>query len=415
MNAEIICIGTELLLGDIINSNAAYLSQRLALLGIDVYHHSTVGDNPARLAAAIRLALSRSDIVITTGGLGPTVDDITTAVISDATGLKLVFDKNIASRIKARFVRRHIKLPLNNLRQAYLPQGAIPLRNDEGTAPGLFIKLVSNKIFIALPGPPRELNPIFEKSCMPILKKICGTKYIIKTRVIKITGLPESKVNEKVQDILKIGPVTTVGIYARLGEVDLKIRTKAKNDRDAKKATTPVEKKICKRLGSYVFGADNQTLEGAVAELLTKRKKTIAVAESCTGGLIANRLTDVPGSSKYFKMAVVSYSNQAKQSILGVPAEILKRYGAVSKETATKMAQSVRQLANADIGLAVTGIAGPAGATKAKPVGLVYIALTGAKKTICKEFHFLGDRKAIKWQTSQAALDMIRKCAHSLR
>lgn len=408
MIAEIICIGTELLLGDIVNSNAAYLSKQLALLGIDVYHHSTVGDNPARLAAAIKLALSRADIVITTGGLGPTVDDITTATISEATGLKLIFDRNIASRIRTRFVRRHIKLPVSNLRQAYLPRGAIALRNDEGTAPGLFIKLASNKMLIALPGPPKELNPMFEKSCLPMLKKICGAKHLIKTRILKITGLPESKVSEKVRDILKIGPVTTVGIYARLGEVDLKIRTKAKSETDAKKAIAPVERKIRQRLGSYIFGVDNQTLEGAVAELLTKKKKTLAVAESCTGGLIANRITDVAGSSKYFKMGTVNYSNQAKQSILGVPAEILKRYGAVSKETATKMAQSVRQLANADIGLAVTGIAGPTGATKAKPVGLVYIAIAAKNKTLCKECHFIGSRKDIKLLTSQAALDMLR-------
>jgi len=388
MKAEIIGIGTELLLGDVVNTNAAYLSQQLAKLGIDVYHHSVVGDNPDRISSLLKLALSRSDIVITTGGLGPTVDDVTVATI-----------------------------------KPYIYNNTLILKNSIGTAPGLFIKLPGNKFLIALPGPPRELEPMFEKTAASLLKKISGAKSVIKSRVIKITGLSESKVNEKIKSILKLKPPVTVGIYVKLGEVKLKITAKATSEKNALKLIAPVEKDTRKRLGNYIFGIDDQTLESVVGELLAKKKKTLAIAESCTGGLIANRITDVPGSSKYFKLGVVAYSNQAKQSLLNVPVVILKNYGAVSKQTAIKMAQGARQIFNADIGLAVTGIAGPSGATSAtrrggsakdfggknKPVGLVYVALATSNKTTCKEYHFHNDRTAIKWLTSQAALDLLRK------
>lgn len=376
MKAEIVSIGTELLLGDIVNTNAAFLSQKLAELGIDVYHHSVVGDNPARISSILKTALSRSDIVITTGGLGPTVDDVT----SDA--LKPYISKNLSH-----------------------------LKNSHGTAAGFFIKLPDNKFIIALPGPPRELEPMFEKNTIPFIKKISGARFIIKSRTIKITGLSEPKVNNKVKSILKLKPPVTVGIYVKLGEVRLKITVKAASEKNALKLIAPVEKDIRKRLGDYIFGVDNQTLESAAGELLAKHKKTLAIAESCTGGLIANRITDVPGSSKYFLLGAVVYANQFKQWLLDVPEQLLKRYGAVSKQTAVKMAQGIRKLANSSLGLAVTGIAGPDGGSKIKPVGLAYIALSKNNKTICKEFRFTGDRSAIKWRASQAALDLLRKNA----
>jgi nicotinamide-nucleotide amidase len=316
MNAEIITIGTELLLGDIVNTNAAFLSQKLAELGIDVYRHSTVGDNPQRLSSIIKSALSISNIVITTGGLGPTVDDVTVATISKTLGRKLIFDKTTSQRIKNRFKRRHIKLPQNNLRQAYIPEGSIALKNNEGTAPGLFIKLATNKYLIALPGPPKELEPMFKKYAVRLLKKVSDNKYVIKSRFIKIIGLPESRVCEKIKDLLELKPPTTVGIYAKLGEVALKIMAKAKNESQTMKAIGSVEKVIRRRLGDYIFGVNNQTLEGVVGELLIKNKKTLSVAESCTGGLISNRITDVPGSSKYFKMGVVAYDNMIKAKFL---------------------------------------------------------------------------------------------------
>jgi len=409
MEAEIIAIGTELLLGDIVNSNASYLSQKLAEMGIDVYHHSVVGDNPQRITSSINLALSRADMVITTGGLGPTVDDVTVDTLSKTIHRKLVFDKTTAKRIKNRFKKRHLKLPENNLRQAYIPSGAITLKNDLGTAPGLLIKL-SGKHFIAcLPGPPRELTAMFENTLAPILKKLEKTECIIKSHSIKISSLSESKVCEKVKNILETKPPTTVGIYAKLGEVALKITTKAKNNKDADKNISAVEKKIRNQLKDHVFGTDDETLESAVGKSLIKNKKTLSIAESCTGGLIANRITDIPGSSKYFIADIIAYSNSIKHDILGIPNDLLKKYGAVSKETAIRMSQSVQKLTGSDIGLATTGIAGPRGTTKNKPVGLVYIAISTPNKTICREFYFLGERTAIKWQASQAALDLLRK------
>lgn len=374
MRAEIIGIGTELLLGDIVNTNAAYLSQRLAELGIDVYHHSVVGDNPQRISSLLKTALSRSDIVITTGGLGPTVDDVTLKTI-----------------------------------RPYIFNNKSTLKNNYGTAPGLFIKLPGNKFIIALPGPPRELQPMFEKHATPLLKKISGAQFITKSRTIKITGLSEPKVNKKVSSILKLKPPVTVGIYVKLGEVKLKITTKATSEKNALKLIAPIERKIRNRLGSRIFGADDQTLEGVIGELLTRHKKTLAIAESCTGGLIASRITDAPGSSKYFKAGIVAYGNSIKINFLGVSAGALKKYGAVSRQIAIKMAQGIRKLADTDIGLAVTGIAGPSGAVKNKPVGLVYIAISTSDKTICKNFHFLGGRSAIKLLASQAALDILRK------
>jgi len=373
MKAEIIAIGTELLLGDIVNLNAAYLSQQLAGLGIDVFYHSVVGDNPSRINSSIKLALSRADIVITTGGLGPTVDDVTASVI-----------------------------------KTYVLNNALTLKNNRGTVPGQFIKLPDNKFLIALPGPPKEMKPMFRKSVVPLLKNISGFKSVIKSRVLKITGLSEPKVNKKAKDLLELKPPVTVGIYAKLGEVDLKITAKAESEARTLKLIAPIEKKIRKRLNDYIFGADEQTLEGVVGEKLLKSKKNMAIAESCTGGLIANRITDVPGSSKYFKTGIIAYSNQAKELLLDVPPGIIERYGAVSKQVAVKMAQGARRIFNADIGISVTGIAGPTGATKNKPLGLVFIALSKNNKTICKEFRFPGDRVTVKWQASQAALDMLR-------
>ncbi len=409
MKAEIINIGTELLLGHIINTNSSYLSKKLAALGIDVYYHTTVGDNPLRLYTTTARGLRRSDVVITTGGLGPTVDDITLKIITRALDKKLIYKDEIYRRIENHFKKRHIKTPKNNARQAYIPEGSRWLKNDVGTAPGIIAKR-DEKILIALPGPPRELIPMVERDIVPYFKKITYKKSsIIKSKVIKTTGLAESQVHPKIKKLLHMSGNTTVGIYAHPGQIDLKITTKAENEKLANKQIRSVEKQIKKRLGDLIFGCDDQTLEGVVGELLRKRKKTIAVAESCTGGLLTNRLTDIPGSSKYLMFSTVTYSNKSKMQILGVPAEILKKYGAVSGQTARLMAKGVKELANTDMGIAITGIAGPMGATKNKPVGLVYIALAVKKKIMCKEFHFTGERKLIKHFSAQAGLDILRK------
>jgi len=408
MKAEIISTGTEILLGQIINTNSAYLSEKLAELGIDIYFQSTVGDNPKRLAFLLKQALKRSDIVITTGGLGPTVDDITLRTIANTFKRKLIFDKRILFHIKEHFRKRGVEMPPINIRQAYIPEGAVILENRQGTAPG-FILEENRKFLIALPGPPSELKPMFEKEVIPFLKSKFGLKEVILTRTIKITGISESAVAEKIEDLLKLKPPLTLGINAHPHEVHLKITAKEKNKKMALVKITKLEKEIKKRLGNCIFGKDKENLEEVLGKLLVKNKKTIAVAESCTGGLIANRITDIPGSSRYFILGIVAYSNQEKIKLLRVPSEILEKYGAVSKEVAEIMAKNIRKIAETDIGIGVTGIAGPKGGSPKKPVGLVYIAISARDKTEVKEYHFLGNRLEIKLKTSQEALDLIRK------
>ena len=373
MNAEIISIGTELLLGHILNTNTVFLSQKLAEIGVDIYNTSVVGDNPQRLLAALKQALNRTDIVITTGGLGPTVDDITAETVS-----KLA------------------------------PERTRPVKNKVGSAPGLIAE-VRGRTIICLPGPPRELEPMFVNNIIPCLAKISKKSWVIRSRTIKLTGLPESLVNNKVESLLQLKPPTTVGIYAKLGEVDLKIMSKADNEKTATRSIAAIEEKIRSRLKRHIFGCDEETLEGAVAKLLTKKKLTIAVAESCTGGLLSSRLTNISGSSKYFIMGVVAYSNNSKESLLAVRRETLKKHGAVSKEVAVAMAKGAMWLSCADIGVGITGIAGPTGGTRSKSIGLVYIAIVTDKKSLVKEMRFKGSREEVKFRASQTALDLIRK------
>ena len=305
------------------------------------------------------------------------------------------------------FKTRKLKMPANNLRQAFIPKGARPILNNAGTAPGLLIP-VRKKIVIALPGVPNELYPMFKKTVVPYLRKSYRPRKIIKSRVIKITGLPESRVNEKVRDLLKIKGDVQMGIYPHPGEVSIKITAIKKGRKSIDPLINKIEKKIRLRLGNYIFGCDNEKLEEVVGKTLLKMKKTLSIAESCTGGLLANRITDIPGSSGYFQTGVVAYSNPSKNKILNIPLEIIKKYGAVSKLVTSLMAKNIRLLAKTDIGIGISGIAGPLGATKKKGVGLVYIALSTKKKTICKEFRFLGQRSIVKYKATQAALDMIR-------
>ena len=407
MKAEIISIGTELLLGHIVNTNAAYLSGKLAGLGIDLYYQTTVGDNPQRLVQTIRKSLVRSDIVLLTGGLGPTVDDITMESVANLIGRKLVLNKTVLRDIERHFKSRGSRTPPGNDRQARVPEGARCLRNEVGTAPALIIEYLG-KVIVCLPGPPREMEPLFEERVIPYLKKIFRPGSVIRSRTINTVGLPESRVNEIVKDLLKLSPPTTVGIYAKLREVHLVIMAKAKNDRSATQAIAKIEQKISPRLKNYIFGYDNETLESAVGKILIGKSLTLSIAESCTGGLVSKRLTDISGSSEYFIAGVVTYSNRSKESFLGVPALSVNKHGAVSKEVAIQMALGVKRFAYTDISVGITGIAGPTGGTVSKPVGLVYIALVTDKKHIVKEFRFKGSRQDVKWQASQAALDMIR-------
>jgi len=405
MKAEIIGIGTEILLGRIVNTNSAYLSGKLAEIGIDCYNHTTVGDNRQRLCAAITQALDRSDIVITTGGLGPTLDDVTLEVISKVTQKPLILKKEIIRLISGHFKKRHIQMAKNNLRQGYIPKGALWLKNGIGTAPGIVIK-IKKRLLIALPGPPREMQPMVEKDLLPYLKKIAGQRSVILSRTLKTTGLAESQLHEKIKQILKLSGNTTVGIYAHPSQVDLKITVKAKDIKSANRKICFIEKKIRKDLGKLVFAVEAETLEEQVANLL--RKKTIAIAESCTGGLVSDRLTDIAGISRNLLLAIIAYSNKAKMELLDIPAIMLKTHGAVSIQVAKTMAKNIRLLAGSDIGIAITGIAGPTGATKKKPVGLVHIALSTSTQINSKKCYFIGNRKTIKFSSSQAVLDMLR-------
>ena len=407
MHAEIIAIGTELLLGHTVNDDATTVSRALAGLGIVCYRHVTVGDNPARLAEAIRSSLDRADLVVTCGGLGPTVDDVTLETIAGVTGRRLIHHPAILRKIQTRFRRLGIRMPPSNRRQALLPQGAVELPNFIGTAPGFLLPLPNKKFLAALPGPPSELIPMLEKHLAPRLKRLTGGG-VIRSRTLKTTGLTESEVDAKVRDLLALGGATTVGIYAHAAQVDLRITARASSAAAAGRLISRLEKKIRRRLGTLLYGADTETLEQSIDVLLRKRRLTLAVAESCTGGLIQHRLTEIAGVSEVFRGGVVAYSNSMKRSLLGVDSKLLKKHGAVSPQTARAMAQGIRELTGADVGLAVTGIAGPTGGSRGKPVGLVYLALTAARKTRVVRFLFSGTRSQIKLKASQAALDLLR-------
>lgn len=421
ISAQIICIGNEIMLGHIANTNAQFISNKLTSIGIRTSKHLDIPDKREVIISSIRKALSESEIVILSGGLGPTVDDLTLECIAKALNSKLIFNKKIAALIKTHFKRLKIEMPANNLRQALVPENAIPIINDIGTAPGLIIPLtpipspISKKwerarvrVLLAFPGVPFELYPMLEKTAMPYLKKRFPSGRTIKSRVIKITGLPESRVNEIIEDILKISGNIQMGIYPYPEEIHVKITVTEKNEKSAKLAINKIQKKITSRLKGYIFGYDAEVLEEIVGKMLSMSKKTLAIAESCTGGLLASRITDIPGSSNYFKLGLVTYSNESKNKLLNIPIETIKKYGAVSKEVASLMAKNVRKLAGASYGIGITGIAGPTGATDKKPIGLVYIALSDKEKTICKEFHFIGTRGLIKYKSTQAVLNILR-------
>jgi nicotinamide-nucleotide amidase len=406
MKAEIISIGTEILLGQTLDTNSSYLSRKLAEIGIDVHYHITAGDNKNRLCDSIKAALQRSDIAITTGGLGPTIDDITLNAIAEVAEKPLILKKEIIRLIEHHFKTRSIKMPKNNIKQAYVPKGAIWLKNLTGTAPGLIVEIYK-KHLIALPGPPREMIPMFEKYIIPYLEKFRVKKSVILSRTLKTTGLSESQLHNKIAAFLRLSGSTTVGIYARPSQVDLKITAKAADPALAKKQIGIIEGKIRKKINKLIYGADDQKLEQVVAGLMGP--STISIAESCTGGLISSRLTDIPGISKNLLFSIIAYSDRSKKELLSISPGLLKRHGAVSTVIARHMADNIRRIAKSDIGISTTGIAGPAGATHKKPIGLVYIGLSTGKQTIVRKFNFTGSRDIIKFRTSQAALDMLRK------
>lgn len=407
MVVELISVGTELLLGNIVNTNTQYLAEKCALLGLSMYHQVTVGDNKERLAEALKTALNRSDVVILTGGLGPTEDDLTKEVCTEVMGFSLEEDEHTKEKIKKYFKNSIYKeIPDNNWKQALVPQGAMILDNDNGTAPGLIMEN-DGKAAILLPGPPNELKPLFSEQVFPYLQKL--QPEVIRSQMIKICGHGESQVEDKLLDLIDGQTNPTIATYAKTAEVHLRVTAKASDEEEAKSLLKPVVKEIKNRFGNDIYTTkEEETLEMAVVRLLKKHELTVTTAESCTGGLIAGRLVNVPGASQVFREGFITYSNKAKRKILDVSKSTLKKYGAISVQTAKEMAKGGVFATDSDVCIAVTGIAGP-DSEEEKPVGLVYIACYMKDKVKVEEYCFKGNREKIREQSVVKALDLLRR------
>ncbi len=409
MKVGILTIGSELTTGRIQDTNTAYLAGELASRAYEVSASMAVGDSAGAVKGALEHLLSISHAVIVTGGLGPTADDITTECIAKAFGLKLYTDEKALQVIKDRFERFKIRWSDNNAKQATFPKGARPIPNPVGTAWGYALKR-NRKIIFVIPGVPREVRKMFPEEVLPILEKAAGKKKrIVLTKTIKLFGLAEALVDDTLADVAYDRRILSIGFYPRFPENHIVLTARDTDRKRAQKNLEEVGRKIEERLKKHVFGHDDDTLEGIVGGLLTGKKLTLAVAESLTGGLITDRLTNVPGSSRYFERGVISYSNRSKTDLLGVTEKTLEKFGAVSETTAVLMAEGVRKLAKTDIGLSTTGIAGPTGGTENKPVGTVFIAVTDGRKKVCRDFQFRWDRRRIKEITSQWALEILRR------
>jgi len=409
VRAELVMIGTEMLLGEIIDTNAARIAQRLAEVGIHVYFKTTVGDNWTRVALALSQALSRADIVITSGGLGPTQDDLTREVVAAVLGVPLVEDPAALAHVEGWFRRAGREMTPSNRKQALIPEGAEVIPNPRGTAPGILARR-GNQAVICLPGVPYELTTMMDETVIPYLKRRFVPNGSLHSRVLKFYGIGESSLAERLSDLLKMEN-PTVATYAGRAEVRVRITARAADGVAASELLAPVEEEVRRRAGEYLYGVDQDTLEIVAGRSLKAAGWTVGLAESCTGGLIATRLTHVPGSSEYFLGSVVAYSNDAKAALLGVPVDVLARHGAVSAPVAEAMAVGAMQRLGATMGVSVTGIAGPAGGTPEKPVGLVYIGLARGEWKEVHRLQLFGDRDRIRWHTAQAALDLIRRHA----
>lgn len=417
-SAEILCIGTEILMGDIVNTNAAYIAKELAGLGINVYHQSVVGDNPQRLREALELAFSRADIVITTGGLGPTYDDLSKETIAAFFGRELVMDQESLHRIECHFLRQNRPMTENNKKQAMMPQGCIIFPNNNGTAPGCAIEGTGEqqgKTAIMMPGPPREMKPMFEESVKPFLLKDSDTRLVSHT--MHFFGIGESMLESLLRDLMEHSLNPTVAPYAKTGEVQLRVTARVQNGEDAEALLQPVMEKIKEQVGGYLYGIDVGDLQTAAVHALKVNGLHVAVAESCTGGYVAKRLTDVSGASEVFECGVVTYSNRMKHQLLGVSQQTLDTFGAVSEETAREMAAGVRKLSGAEIGISVTGNAGPE-PSEGKEVGLVYIGVDSLEMS--RVFMLQVNRRdqdareTIRYLASSHALSLILKAVDAM-
>lgn len=413
MITELVSVGTEILLGNIVNTNSAYLSEKCALLGLSVNYQDVVGDNEGRMRDVIKTALDRSDVVILTGGLGPTEDDITKEVTADLMKMPLEEDPH-SRKLIDKYLKEYEKnnpqrrITKNNYKQAMVPKGAIVLDNHNGTAPGLILEK-KGKIAILLPGPPNEMKPMFEEYIVPYLQK--NQPEIIVSQMVKISGIGESQVAEEIQDLIESQTNPTIAPYAKTGEVHLRVTASAENEKACKKLIKPVVKELKKRFGENVFATDeSKTLEEAVIDLLKEKDLKLSLAESLTGGMIAQRIVNVSGASEVFGYGFVTYSNKAKHKCLGVKKSTLKEHGAVSAKCAREMAKGACKASGADISISVTGLAGPGGGTEETPVGTVFMGCCYEGKAIAKEFHFTGNRMRIREQTTAHALAMIRDC-----
>ena len=407
MNAEIVSVGTELLLGDITDTNAVYLAQMLSRLGISLYFRSTVGDNPERLKETLRLALSRADLVLTIGGLGPTQDDLTKEMVAEVMATALMEDAAHRKWLENR-VGTNRNVPDSFWKQAQVPSLGRGLPNPNGTALGALFT-TTEKIVICLPGPPNELIPMAEASVEPFLRQsTTGNPAVIQSRTLRIVGMGEAQVEDLVKDFMA-SENPTVAPYAKTGEVHLRITAHAPSWDEAWTLIGRCEAMLRERLGDVVYGVDSETLESVVVGLLNLLGKTIALGESCSGGLLAKRITDVPNASQIFGLGLVTYSNKAKTEYLGVPEELFVQVGAVSPEVAKAMAIGARQAGKADLGISITGIAGPGGGSDAKPVGTVHIGLAWEGGVVSKHYHLLGSRADIASRATQNALALVRR------
>lgn len=408
LRAEIIAVGTELLLGNITNTNAKELSEGLSALGINVYYHTVVGDNPKRLEQAVEIARGRADILITTGGLGPTYDDLTKETLAACFGKQLVFHEEIGAEIRAYFKNRlgRDSMSENNLRQAYFPAGAEVLQNDCGTAPGC-VFVAEGKHVIMLPGPPRECRAMFRRHLVPYLKRLSDAEIL--SHNIHIFGRGESEIESRLQHLMQRLENPTLAPYAKLGEVTLRLTARAGSGAEAEVLMAPVLQQVQAELGDLIYGVDAGSLEATVLRLLLGQGRTIATAESCTAGLLSARITELPGASAAFLGGVAAYANEVKTELLGVDPTLITTQGAVSDPVACAMAEGVRARLGADFGVGITGIAGPDGGTAEKPVGTVFVVLATAERTFVRSLNLGADRARVRQMATNHALDMVRR------
>ena len=403
---EIIGVGTELLLGGIANTDAKDISEMLTTMGINVYYHTVVGDNPARLKQVMEIAMGRADIIITTGGLGPTCDDLTKKIIAECLGRKLEYHPEEGEKLKAYFARRQKPMTENNLQQVYLPEGCIPLSNDWGTAPGCIVE-DGDLTVIMLPGPPRECNMMMKHRVLPYLESKSGG--VIVSHEYKVFGMGESEMEHILHDEMESYTNPTLAPYAKPHECFVRVTAKADTTEQAEAMIAPVGEMVKEKLGSVVYGVDVSGIDRCVMDLLKAKGLTLSAAESCTGGLLAKRLTDFAGASSVFVGGIVCYTNDIKTKVLGVKPETIERYSVYSVETAREMAEGVRALTGSDLGVSITGLAGPDG-DGVHEVGTVCIGLATAEQTITAELHIPGkNRENVRMRASQWALDMIRR------